>query len=70
MNKQLTAKQAKLFKFIKSRTAREADPSFEEMATHMKVTSKNSIYAMLAILERKEWIRKPYGEARAIEVLK
>lgn len=70
MNKQLSTKQAKLFRFIKSRTAKEADPSFREMADHMGMASVNSVSVMLAILERKGWIKKTYNEARSIEVLK
>lgn len=68
MNKQLSTKQAKLYRFICNRIKAERDPSFREMATHMGMASINSVSVMLAILERKGYItRSPYV-ARNIQV--
>ncbi len=66
MNKQLSTKQAKLYRFICSRIKAERDPSFREMANHMGMASVNSITVMLAILERKGYITRSKFEARSI----
>ena len=67
MNKQLSTKQAKLYRFICSRIKAERDPSFREMANHMGMASVNSITVMLAILERKGYITRSKFEARSIQ---
>ena len=68
MNKQLSAKQAKLLRFIKSRIEAERDPSFRELAKLMKMKSPNSVFVMLKILERKGYVKLTPFEARSIQV--
>jgi SOS-response transcriptional repressor LexA len=70
MNRQLTQKQAKLYRFIKSRASRDADASYREMMAHMGVRSTSVIAAMLGRLEAKGWIRRHPGETRAVEVIR
>lgn len=68
MNKQLSTKQAKLYRFICSRIKAERDPSYREMADHMGMASINSVAVMLAILERKGYITRAKFEARSVQV--
>ena len=72
MNKQLSTKQAKLLRFIKSRIKSrieaERDPSFRELAKLMKMKSPNSVFVMLKILERKGYVKLTPFEARSIQV--
>lgn len=68
MNRQLSAKQTKLLRFIKSRIAAERDPSYRELADLMKMKSINSVAVMLKILERKGYVKLTPFEARSIQV--
>lgn len=69
MNKQLSPKQTKLLRCIKSRIASERDPSYRELANLMKMKSINSVSVMLKILERKGYVRLTPFAARSIEVI-
>ncbi len=66
---QLTDKQAKLLSFIISEIReKRLPPSLSEMASFLKVSSKNAVSKLLIQLEEKGYI-KTSGKARGIEVL-
>lgn len=66
---ELTPKQRKLLEYLTDQiTTNGLPPSVSEMATGLKVKSKNAIAKLLAALESKSYIRRT-GKARGIEVL-
>jgi len=69
MSKHLTDRQKELLSFI-VKQIREASlpPSVSEMATHLKVKSKNAVAKLLNSLEENGYI-KTSGKARGITVL-
>ncbi len=70
MAEQLTDRQKELLQFIiKQVREYSLPPSISEMATHLKVKSKNAVAKLLNCLERDGYI-KINGKARGIEVLK
>lgn len=70
MEKEITSRQKELLKFI-IKQVREYNlpPSVSEMATFLKVSSKNAVAKLLKSLEDAGYI-KTSGKARGIEVLK
>jgi len=67
----LTAKQLKLFKFIKNYIAKNnISPSYEEMKMAVGLKSKNSIKERVSQLEDRKWIKKLPGKARSIQIIK
>lgn len=70
MSKDITARQKELLSFIiKQIREHSLPPSISEMATQLKVKSKNAIAKLLNSLESEGFIRTS-GKARGIEVLK
>lgn len=69
MPKQITDRQKQLLQFI-VKQVREYNlpPSISEMATFLKVSSKNAVAKLLNALEEAKYI-KTSGKARGIEVL-
>lgn len=66
---ELTPKQKKLLEYLTDQiTTSGLPPSVSEMATGLKVRSKNAIAKLLTALESKGYIRRT-GKARGIEVL-
>jgi len=68
----LTRRQHDLLTFIadyQERTGGEA-PSFEEMQAGLSLSSKSGVHRLLSALEKRRFIRREHGLARAIEVLK
>jgi repressor LexA len=70
MNKEITDRQKELLKYI-IKQVREYNlpPSISEMATYLKVKSKNAVAKLLNSLEDQGFI-KTSGKARGIQVLK
>jgi|TARA_X000001388_G_C2225899_1_gene121119 repressor LexA len=67
----LTAKQLKLFKFIKNYIAKKnISPSYEEMKMAVGLKSKNSINKRVSQLEDRKWIKRLPGKARSIQIIK
>ena len=67
----LTAKQLKLFKFIKNYIAKKnISPSYEEMKMAVGLKSKNSIKERVSQLEDRKWIKRLPGKARSIQIIK
>jgi len=67
----LTAKQLKLFKFIKNYIAKKnISPSYDEMKVAVGLKSKNSINARVNQLEDRKWIKRLPGKARSIQIIK
>ena len=67
----LTAKQLKLFKFIKNYIAKKnISPSYDEMKVAVGLKSKNSINKRVNQLEDRKWIKKLPGKARSIQIIK
>jgi repressor LexA len=65
----LTEKQSKLLSFIVTEIReKHLPPSLSEMATFLKVSSKNAVSKLLDQLEEKEFIRIS-GKARGIQIL-
>ena len=70
MSKEITARQKQLLEFIiKQIRDHHLPPSISEMATQLKVKSKNAIAKLLNALEAEGYVRIS-GKARGIEVLK
>lgn len=69
MDKKITTRQTQLLKFI-VKQVREYNlpPSVSEMASFLKVNSKNAVAKLLKALEEAKYIRIS-GKARGIEVL-
>ena len=69
MSKDITARQKELLQFIiKQVRDYSLPPSISEMATYLKVSSKNAVAKLLDSLEEQGFI-KTSGKARGIEVL-
>ena len=67
----LTAKQLKLFKFIKNYIAKKnISPSYDEMKVAVGLKSKNSINTRVNQLEDRKWIKRLPGKARSIQIIK
>lgn len=70
MSKEITDRQKQLLSFIiKQIRDHSLPPSISEMATQLKVKSKNAIAKLLNALEEEGFIRTS-GKARGVEVLK
>jgi len=70
MSNDITSRQKELLSFIvKQIREHSLPPSISEMATHLKVKSKNAVAKLLDALESEGFIRTS-GKARGIEVLK
>jgi repressor LexA len=70
MGKEITTRQKELLSFIiKQIREHNLPPSISEMATYLKVSSKNGVAKLLNALEAAKYI-KTSGKARGIEVLK
>lgn len=70
MTNPITDRQKELLKYIiKEVRDRNLPPSISEMASHLKVKSKNAIAKLLNALERNGYV-KTSGKARGIQVLK
>ena len=67
----LTKKQRAVFKFLKTYRARHGQPpSYEEIRRRFGLASLNSVSKYLQQLERKGFIRSPWGnQKRAIEIV-
>ena len=69
-SKNITNRQKELLQFIiKQIREYNLPPSFSEMATHLKIKSKNGVAKLLNSLQREGYI-KTNGKARGIQVLK
>jgi repressor LexA len=69
MDKEITTRQKELLKFIvKQIRDYNLPPSISEMASFLKVSSKNAVAKLLNALEEAKYI-KTSGKARGIEVL-
>ncbi len=69
MEKEITGRQKELLRFIvKQIRDYNLPPSISEMATFLKVSSKNAVAKLLNALEEAKYI-KTSGKARGIEVL-
>ena len=67
----LTPNQKRLLDFIvKFQSLAGISPNFDEMADAMNLSSKSGIHRILVQLEEKKYIRRLYGRARAIEILR
>ena len=67
----LTARQLKLFKFIKSYIVKKnVSPSYDEMKVAVGLKSKNSINKRVNQLEDRKWIKRLPGKARSIQIIK
>jgi len=67
----LTARQLKLFKFIKNYIAKKnISPSYEEMKVAIGLKSKCSIFRRIEQLKDRGWIKKLHGKARSIQIIK
>ncbi len=65
----LTHKQNQLLAFLKSRLAEsQVAPSYEEMAAHLGLKSKQGIHRLILGLEERGAIRRIPGKARAVEI--
>src|SRR3989344_8934320 len=70
MSKDITARQKELLSFIIQQIRdHRLPPSISEMATYLKVSSKNAVAKLLDALEEGGFVRTS-GKARGIEVLK
>jgi len=66
----LTARQKELYDFIIQHLAETgSQPSQAEMMDHMSVSSQNSIVSMLALMERKGYVKRT-GRSRAMKILR
>ena len=66
----LTARQKELYDFIIQHLAETgSQPSQAEMMDHMSVSSQNSIVSMLALMERKGYVKRT-GRARSMKILR
>src|SRR3989344_4084128 len=69
MSKQITDRQKQLLSFIVQQIRdHKLPPSISDMATYLKVKSKNAVAKLLDALENEGFI-KTSGKARGIEVL-
>lgn len=69
MNKNITDRQKELLRFIINQIRNHSlPPSISEMATFLKVKSKNGVAKLLNSLEEQGYIRTS-GKARGIEIL-
>ena len=67
----LTAKQLKLFKFIKNYIGKnKISPSYDEMKVAIGLKSKCSIFKKIEQLQDRKWIKKLHGKARSIQIIK
>ena len=67
----LTAKQLKLFKFIKNYIVKKnVSPSYDEMKVAIGLKSKCSIFRRIEQLKDRGWIKKLHGKARSIQIIK
>lgn len=68
----LTTRQRNLLNFIVAEIARTGGvaPSFEEMQAHLGESSKSGVHRLVTPLERRGFISRIPGHARAIHVLK
>jgi repressor LexA len=67
----LTAKQLKLFKFIKNYIVKKnVSPSYDEMKVAIGAKSKCTIGARIKQLVERGWIKKLPGKARSIQIIK
>ena len=67
----LTARQLKLFKFIKYFLKKKnISPSYEEMKVAIGLKSKCSIFRRIEQLKDRGWIKKLPGKARSIQIIK
>ena len=67
----LTPKQLELLEYIDWHIRETATaPSFDEMAEHLNLKSKQGIHRMVTGLEERGFIRRIPHRARAIEVIK
>ena len=67
----LTARQLKLFKFIKNYIVKNnISPSYEEMKVAIGLKSKCSISKRIEQLKDRGWITKLHGKSRSIKILK
>ena len=66
----LTAKQAQLLNYLKSRLAEsEVAPSFEEMMVALGLKSKSGVHRLIEGLVERGRIRRLPNRARAIEIV-
>jgi len=67
----LTAKQKKLFDFIKSYMKKQSvAPSYQDMMDATGYKSKSSLNAIVNQLEQRKWITRLKGKHRSIQILK
>jgi len=67
----LTAKQLKLFIFIKEYINKNTiSPSYDEMKEAIGLKSKCGISARIDQLQQRGWLKKLPGKSRSIQVIK
>ena len=67
----LTAKQVKVFSFIKNFIAKKNyPPSYDEIKEAAGLKSRNSVNVYVKNLEERGWIKKLPGKARSIQIIK
>jgi repressor LexA len=67
----LTAKQLKLFQFIKNYIVKNTiSPSYDEIKEAVGLKSRNSINVYVTNLESRGWLKRIPGKARSIQIIK
>lgn len=67
----VTPLQARVLAFIEAYQAdRQCSPSFDEMRAGLGIASKSQLHRILTCLEERGHIRRLFGKARAIEVIR
>lgn len=66
----LTAKQKELMAYLESRAGDPVGPSFTEIRTSLRWGSNQMVSDRLNALEKRGYIRRLRGRARAIEILR
>lgn len=69
MESNLTEKQQRLLKYIKSYTSsRSYPPSLREMADHMGIRSLSGVHQQLSVLQRKGYIERDSSRRRNVQI--
>lgn len=67
----LTAKQVKVFSFIKNFIAKNNyPPSYKDIKEAVNLKSKSSVSIYVQNLEERGWIKRLKGKARSIQIIK
>jgi SOS-response transcriptional repressor LexA len=66
----LTARQRQLLEFVASRfsSSEHAAPTYQEIADHLGMVSKNAVNCHLLAISRKGFIERPNRKARSIKL--